>query len=358
MEYGMRISNASESERYQLMKQIMWDDAEHVPKLIDATHRMVRHKQAQWRDAQGVGLNESDPSLLFYLSRINFRVHCLGNVRHEWSEWIEPLTVYGRHPMYILSAKPTKFGVAPNKLVWEGQTKSLPGFRPTREICDTDYLVGSGIDDALQRVWFRALGSRHTDDVTLGSNHTGFRRQHAAGPHPRAYFFDMGTSTFISSLTYFTCMYAQQGIAFDHIYGWEYTLLEPTSFWSKVPPPMKPHYSFFNIPVSGDASDVDKSFVQFLANTVSAHDFVAIKLDIDTPDIENKIAMDLFADQQLANLVDELYFELHFRCPIMMPAGWDDVMPHELFGLRLDTGHVLEFFAGLRRRGIRAHMWV
>ena len=42
-------------------------------------------------------------------------------------------------------------------------------------------------------------------------------------------------------------------------------------------------------------------------------DFVSFKLDIDHPDTEIPIALSLLQDPNLAAMVDEFFFELHFR---------------------------------------------
>jgi hypothetical protein len=42
-------------------------------------------------------------------------------------------------------------------------------------------------------------------------------------------------------------------------------------------------------------------------------DFVSFKLDIDHPDTEMPIALSLLSDPVFAELVDEFFFELHFR---------------------------------------------
>eukprot|EP01033_Poteriospumella_lacustris_P012473 gene12473-8915_t len=374
MELGRRLSDTPESgdQRHNLMRQLMFDDVEHVPKLMHRTKLMVKHRLSAWKNATSgpsgpSGPSEPHPDDLFYLSRMRFDAKCGSAPTRSWFEWIEPLTIYGRHPMAILSCKANGFAVTKDQIAWGGRVKAVAGLRDTY-VCDTDYLIGAGLEEAKERILFRSLGHAAPPHPLRNASHSLRNASHPPPPppeathrepaHPKAFFFDMGTSTFLSSLNYFTCLYAQQGIAFDHIYGWEYTLLEPTHFWSKVPPPVKPHYTFFNVPVGGDKNDPDRSFVSFLSNTVAEHDFVSIKLDIDTPQIENRIAMDLLKDQRLADLVDELFFELHFRCPVMMNCGWGGNIPTELYGLKLDTGHVLDFFAGLRKRGIRAHMWV
>lgn len=45
--------------------------------------------------------------------------------------------------------------------------------------------------------------------------------------------------------------FIQMNITFDESYGWEYTLLEPSKFWANVPDTVKPHYHFFNVPITG-----------------------------------------------------------------------------------------------------------
>ena len=42
-------------------------------------------------------------------------------------------------------------------------------------------------------------------------------------------------------------------------------------------------------------------------------DFVSFKLDIDHPDTEMPVALGMLSDPTLAALVDEFFFELHFR---------------------------------------------
>ena len=106
------------------------------------------------------------------------------------------------------------------------------------------------------------------------------------------YLLDAGTSTFDSSLSWFTCAYSQvsdavqrrivkchvvphlhtvkyqplltplpfspkRGISFNQIYGWEMTLLDPRNYWEKVPAKWKPYWHFFNTPISADPSHPD-----------------------------------------------------------------------------------------------------
>lgn len=150
----------------------------------------------------------------------------------------------------------------------------------------------------------------------------------------------------------------QRKLDFDSIFGWEMSLLEPAQFWAHVPPRWKSRYHFFNKGIT--ASPTDDDSVQILTKQlgITKNDFVAFKLDIDTPAIEIPIALDLLnSHSPFAELIDEFFFELHFRCEIMMPCGWDSKMPEEVSGLRLDRAGALSLFGDLRRRGIRAHFW-
>jgi len=170
------------------------------------------------------------------------------------------------------------------------------------------------------------------------------------------YLFDAGTSTFDSSLYWFTCGYSQRGVSFDQVYGWEMTLLEPTKYWSLVPAKWKPYWHFHNVPVAADVSHPD-SPLRYIQQLARPQDFVAFKLDIDHPDMEMPIAMKLLQDPAVTALVDEFFFELHFRCEVMTSCGWGKRVPKHSHGLELVRSKVLRFFIELRQKGIRAHIW-
>ena len=69
------------------------------------------------------------------------------------------------------------------------------------------------------------------------------------------------------------------------------------------------------------------------------------------------IAMSLLSDASFRSLIDEFFFELHFRCEVMTSCGWGKKVPYETTGLVLDRPHVLKYFIELRRLGLRAHIW-
>ncbi len=101
------------------------------------------------------------------------------------------------------------------------------------------------------------------------------------------------------------------------------------------------------------------------------YDFVAFKLDIDHPDTEIPIALALLNDDELPNLVDEFFFELHFSCELLGPCCWGEPQhmvykspiakseksKYDLDELKMDRYGALDYFQRLRFKGVRAHIW-
>lgn len=101
------------------------------------------------------------------------------------------------------------------------------------------------------------------------------------------------------------------------------TLLEPGEYWSGVPSKWRPYMQFHNIPVDAglDAPNSPLNYIRLIA---TPNDFVSFKLDVDKPNIEIPIAMEILHDQSdppLSALVDEFFFELHFRY-FRVYCGW------------------------------------
>ena len=254
-----------------------------------------------------------------FLSKFRVTATCPDGETDEWDEYIEPLTIHARHPLGFSTCKHTS--------MYYGRSQRR--------------------------------GRSNVDYVLLQSGyHLDRHRSHARAMHKHArnFLLDAGTSTFDSSLIWFTCGYAQRGISFDQVFGWEYTLLEPRHYWSRVPEKWKPFWHFYNVPISGNQSEPN-SVVNFIKTVAKPEDFVSFKLDIDNPSVEMPIAMDILNDGTVTELIDEFFFELHYRCDIMMYCGWGNRIPEQLHGLKLDRPRVLEFFQDLRKKGIRAHIW-
>jgi hypothetical protein len=269
-----------------------------------------------------------------FLSRFHITRKC-GDKIDSWNEWIEPLSIHARHP----------FGMGTCRNTQTHFTKGKP--RVSRS--NVDYVLlqsGKSLYD---------------------NSHNSNGRRIRSFPNPNSpsinrlqeekhIMLDAGTSTFDSSLFWFTCGYSQRKIGFNQVYAWEMTLLEPTDYWSRVPPKWKPYWHFYNVPISPDSNHPD-SPIRLIKQIATKNDFVSFKLDIDHPDTEMPVALSLLSDSSLSELIDEFFFELHFQCEVMTSCGWGKRVPPVSHGLKLDRSTVLKFFADLRYKGIRAHIW-
>ena len=81
-------------------------------------------------------------------------------------------------------------------------------------------------------------------------------------------------------------------------------------------------------------------------------DFIVLKLDIDSPDIELPLAKQILEDKDgiYGKLIDQFYFEHHVKMAEMRGFWRKDTQ-----GTVKDT---LDLFYGLREKGIPAHFWV
>ena len=151
----------------------------------------------------------------------------------------------------------------------------------------------------------------------------------------------------------------QKGFSFDRIYAWEYTEIKPAEYWKAVPGKLVPYLTFYNVPVSKDANS-SNSVINTIESVAHKEDFVTLKLDVDNPNVELPILADILQRPGVANLIDEFFFEFHFRCEIMNKwwqgtISLNDTAPK--YGFELDRPHVMDVFQKLRYMGIRAHIW-
>ena len=94
-----------------------------------------------------------------YLSRFHIELHC-GSRSYSWNEWIEPLTVHNRHPNFFRGR----------------MTKSL----------SVDYVL------------LKSSASHYNNSLNMKQGHA-----------TKHFLLDAGSSTFESSLLWFTCGYKQ-----------------------------------------------------------------------------------------------------------------------------------------------------
>jgi hypothetical protein len=135
------------------------------------------------------------------------------NVVTKWTEWIEPIGITARHPFGFGKCRPAAPYYNSN-----GEHNPSKKNKPRVGRSDVDYvLLQSGA--ALYRHSHSASGRR----MRANGGGSGSRGAPAA---PKHYMFDAGTSTFDSSLFWFTCAYSQVrlSVLMDVLHRW-YTKL-------------------------------------------------------------------------------------------------------------------------------------
>ncbi|KAG7337673.1 hypothetical protein IV203_037013 [Nitzschia inconspicua] len=178
--------------------------------------------------------------------------------------------------------------------------------------------------------------------------------QHHIYPDSRTVFIDMGASLDFhasqqSPAMYIIKTFQQAGIPFDHIYGYEITPKQPNDVYERIPTSLKHAYHWFNVGVNASMESEYNPLVSILLEQFTPHDFVVVKLDIDTSSIEVPMVQLILQNKDIADRIDVLYFEHHVLVSDMAP-WWK----------RSRKGSVLEsfkIFTQLRETGIAAHYW-
>jgi hypothetical protein len=165
---------------------------------------------------------------------------------------------------------------------------------------------------------------------------------------------------FISpSLPLFWKLYKDRCLEPDAIFCWELNkLVSSSDWWDDAGPEIRHKVRFFEVPVlEGELHEAlagarnRKSFLHMLKMVAKPDDFVVVKLDIDTPAIEQTIIATLTQRPDLAALIDELFFEYHFHFD-GLNFGWGSLPESISVDAALATMH------RLRELGIRAHFWI
>merc|ERR1712166_1192325 len=132
------------------------------------------------------------------------------------------------------------------------------------------------------------------------------------------------------SIPLFYNMYKERCLEFDHIWAWEGIKFDPEDWWAPVPTELRHKLHFINTYINElsieDSVDGIKeapldSFLRLLPLAAKESDFVVLKVDIDGgPEME--IVHAIAAREELYSLVDEIYFEYHFRMDEGSSPGW------------------------------------
>ena len=119
---------------------------------------------------------------------------------------------------------------------------------------------------------------------------------------------------------------------------------------------MKAILHFFNEPVvsigprENHSDQIQINALQVLEDAATPEDFVVMKVDIDSSDIEIPLVWEILRSPKLSSLVDEIFFEYHFN--VSPDFGWEDL------GKNHTVDDALHLMRELRAVGMRSHFWI
>jgi hypothetical protein len=284
----------------------VWADSfcSHMAKFEGATTEwLAAIKALKQQDRAVAGMDAS------VFSRMVKEYDC-GGQRHVDVSWIEPLSHGLRHP---------------NSLCKRGAS-----------LTDKDYLLLSFAGDA--------------------ANSRGRCRNRRC----QAIYMDLGASTWTTgaggpSQSWFYEAYQQHGITFDRMLLWEARAMPPQEIFQPLPKELWHKYQYFNMPASPNLTD-PSSPLRMLKTIAQPNDFVVLKVDIDSPHIENQIIEAILRDPELIALVDELFYEYHVNFGPMNKIWFETLQPAAYPKATLSDAYKL--FYALRKTGIRVHSWI
>lgn len=275
---------------------------EHLRQDVELVKEWIKFTSAKQKGEQ-VESHMSRPEFWKVFSYFEYSLQCTGSTPVTVKEPIEPLVGFIRDPVYLCKLKDV----------------------PNYGLVSREFLL------LMDMKWRHAS----TDRIQI---------------------FDLGASTwhkarYPSSQEWFYKQYVKNGgYSLDRFVMWEAHTDPPETIFRDVDPEVLPYYQYFNLPVSADPSAKMHpwTFVKRLATGKNRH--VVVKLDIDTPKIENRLMDLLLQDEALWSVVDEAFYEHHTNIPEMEQWWRRGGMSGEL----KDTYRI---FSELRRRGVRMHGW-
>ena len=178
---------------------------------------------------------------------------------------------------------------------------------------------------------------------------------HLLKPHSKLILIDMGASLDFHDtnqpIVNLLELYEKFGFHFDHIYGFEISKEDPDKVFDLLPEKYLPAYHWINVGVS-DKKGHKLNPLDSILRHFDEDDLIVVKLDIDTPHIENKLAKQLLEDEDsiYSKLVDQFYFEHHVRLGELQPYWGTRNVIHSI-------ADSFNLFQSFRRKGIPAHFW-
>lgn len=174
-------------------------------------------------------------------------------------------------------------------------------------------------------------------------------------PASKTAFVDLGASLSFHANVYEVPIldligeFRKFGFRFDHIYGYEITPTNPAHVVEALPDHIFGAYHWINVGVSDGPLAKTNPWNMIMQN-FREEDFVVVKLDIDTPDLEQSLVNQLRTNPNISKLVDVFYFEHHVLLKELAPY-WKTKM-------KTTVKDSMDLFVQLRELGIASHSWI
>jgi hypothetical protein len=177
-----------------------------------------------------------------------------------------------------------------------------------------------------------------------------------AGRPPRNFFFDLGASTYNAGLggasqSWFMSVFENVCVAWDGVWAWEAKKHDPTKVWEEIPGYLHGRYRYYNVPCSNETDSWANPW-NTLLSVATPEDYVVVKLDIDTWQVENPLVDQILSTPALLERIDEFFYEHHVLME-KIRRHWGRSMDK-----RLTSADSVDMFTRLRSAGIHVHSWV
>jgi len=150
--------------------------------------------------------------------------------------------------------------------------------------------------------------------------------------------------------SWFVERFKRHHLAFDWIISYEIVKHDPEEIYKDVPDDVLPHYLYYNHGVVAMAGARWNPWRILRRMSESEEDYVAVKLDVDVPEIEDGLIEQLMKSDALRQRVDEVFFEHHVNVKAMN-------RPWRTGNLPITIRDSYRLFLAFRNKGIRMHCW-
>ena len=297
-----------------------------------------------WSSPGSANASAVSPAAIKLFSRMTYTDTC--NIERDREQLIEPLVGHLRDPLTMCGP----IDKAHNALAG-GLT------RPQNPIQSKKHLL-LGLDAPWRTVGGDGTWITNSPWVPRTNSPSPATATPSSASDARLILFDLGASTYSSWHTaaalgtkWFVEQFKRSKASIDRVIAFEFERHKPGEVYRGVPDDLLPAYTYVNVGVDADYNGRFNPW-RWLHAVATENDHVVIKLDIDTPSIENALVAQLLRSTPTTDLVDEMFYEHHVNV-ICMERFWSPKKENLTATLR----NSYDDFASLRRAGVRMHSW-